>query len=126
MAGNNGLAAATARPAAGGRGVASSAQTPVEASDFSANVGVNDNAILHYDDNPAGQQGGRGGNGQSATPFVSRGGLTFQVDSLSEQESGGGGVMFADILHGVGIYEGNLRLLTGAYSRPGGKLNMLM
>ncbi len=126
-AGNGLAAAATARPATGGRGVASAAQTPVEASDFSANVGVNDNGILHYDDNSAGQQGNGGGEGRNATPFVARGVAAFQVESLSEQESaGGGGVMFADILHGVGIYEGNLRLLTGAYSRPGSKLNMLM
>ena len=127
VAGNGLAAAATARPISGGRGIASATLSPVENSEFSSNIGVNDNAILHYDD-----QGGLDSDGrrrespQSAPSFLARGAFGFQVESLSQDPAAGGGSSFlSDVVHGVGVYENNLRIIAPDQIRPGTSLNQL-
>jgi hypothetical protein len=127
MAGNGLAAAATARPMSGGRGVASAAMSPVETSEFSSNIGVNDNAILHYD-----EEGGLDSDGRrrespsSASPFLARGAFGYQVEDLSQDgTTGDGGTFLSDVLYGVGIYESNLRAVAPGQVRPGATLNQL-
>ncbi len=127
MAGNGLAAAATARPLSGGRGVASATLNSVEASDFSSSVGVNDNSILHYDD-----EGGLDSDGRrresppGASAFLTRGAFGYQVEGLSQESAaGGGGTFLSDVMYGVGVYENNLRIIAPGQIRPGATLNQL-
>lgn len=117
-------AAATARPASGGRNVAS-VGAGVESADFSPQIGVNDNRLWRYDeerqfDLDHGQQ-----EQQRATPFVVRAANGFKVDEAEEAtDSGGTGKVFLDtLLRGIGIYESNMRTTTPGAVRPGSVLN---
>ncbi len=123
LSGSSGLAAAaTARPMSGGRGVAASAQAAVESSNFSSQIGVNDNAILHYDD-----QGGLNADGQrretqqnfstyyGRAPVSDTGGL--------DQNAGGGTLSRVDIQNGIGQYEFAARLAVPGTPRPGARIN---
>lgn len=126
VAGNGLAAAATARPISGGRGVASATLSPVENTDFSSGIGVNDNGILHYDEEKGGldSDGRRRGNPRTVSPYMARGAFGYQVEDLSQQggESQGGSFL-SDVLHGVGIYENNIRIIARSQARPGSTLN---
>ena len=125
LVGNGLAAAATARPMSGGRGVASATLSPVETSEFSANIGVNDYAIVHYDDeNGLDSNGRRRQAPQSAAPFLSGGSFGLKVEDPSQDGgSPGGGALLSDVLYGVGIYENNLRIIAGSQVRSGTTLN---
>ncbi len=125
LVGNGLAAAATARPMSGGRGVASANLSPVETSEFSANVGVNDYAIVHYDDqNGLDADSRRRQAPQSAAPFVGRSSFGLKVEDPSQDsDSDDGGTFLSDVLHGVGVYENNLRIIAGNQARTGTTLN---
>lgn len=118
-------AAATARPASGGRNVAS-VGGGVEGTGFSLQIGVNDNRLWRFDDErqfdlERDQQHQQ----QQATPFIVRSSNGFRVDEAEESaDAGGTGKVFLDmVLRGVGIYESNMRRTTPGAVRPGSVLN---
>ncbi|MCR6632486.1 MAG: hypothetical protein NVV74_21930 [Magnetospirillum sp.] len=117
-------AAATARPASGGRNVAS-VGPGVEGADFSPQIGVNDNRLWRYDEERSFDQERDGHEQEKATPFVMRAAKGFQVEESEDvSESGGAGRVFlAMVLRGIGIYETNMRLTTAGAVRPGSVLN---
>lgn len=118
-------AAATARPASGGRNVAS-VGGGVEGAGFSPQIGVNDNRLWRYDDEQEfdfeGEQQQRR---ESATPFVNRAAGGFKVDQAEEAGDAGvgGRVFLGEVLRGIGVYEYNMRVTTPGAVRPGSVLN---
>lgn len=117
-------AAATARPASGGRNVAS-VGAGVEGAGFSPQIGVNDNRLWRYDDEQEFDFEGEQQRQKSATPFVNRAAGGFKVDLAEEAgESGAGGRVFlGEVLRGIGVYEYNMRVTTPGAVRPGSVLN---
>jgi hypothetical protein len=120
-------AAASARPLSGGRGVAAAAQSEVEETSFSGQIGVNDNSILHTDDgtgfDPDGQ---RRDSPQQGTPFVSRSAFGFSVTDASGDSGATPATSFRDaVAHGVGVYEYNLKVITPSAVKPGSVVNHL-
>jgi len=120
-------AAATARPLSGGRGVAAAAQSPVEESTFAGSVGVNDNSILHHDDDtgfdPNGQ---RRDTPDQGTPFVSHSAFGFQVaDADQSAEAPQQSRFLNEVLRGIGVYEYTLKVIAPNSVRPGSVVNHL-
>ncbi len=119
-------AAATARPVSGGRNVAS-VREAIEESGFSAQIGVNDNAFLRYEDELEFDTRGDGRQPQQGyTPLLYRTQMGFQVEAAEEQSEGGGGKLFlAELMHGVGAYEQTMRVTTPGMVKAGSVLNYL-
>ena len=116
-------AVASARPRSGGRGVAAAAQSEVEESSFSGQIGTNDNSILQNDVgsgfDPNGQ---RRDTPPQADTFMSRAAFGFSVADASG-ESGGS---FRDaVAYGVGVYQYNLRVIAPNTVKPGSVVNHL-
>lgn len=117
-------AAATARPASGGRNVAS-VGAGVESSGFSPQIGVNDNRLWRFDEESQFEREPGQQQQQQATPFVVRASNGFKVEEAEEAtDAGGTGKVFLDtVLRGIGIYELNMRRTTPGAVRPGSVLN---
>lgn len=117
-------AAATARPASGGRNVAS-VGPGVEGTDFSPQIGVNDNRLWRFDEERTFDRERDDQQQQQATPFIIRLSNGFKVDEAEETtDAGGTGKVFLDtVLRGIGIYESNMRRTTPGAVRPGSVLN---
>ena len=123
------FAAASARPFSGGRGIASATQGAVESADFSANINVNDNGILHYDDQgQTDANGQKRESGQQGTPFMSRSAFAFMVDGLDlagDSASGTESTFLSNVVRGLATYENNLRVTNPATVRSGAVMNLL-
>lgn len=123
-------AAATARSASGGRNVASVSRNPLEEAGFSAQVGLNDNAFLRYEDDQGFDVTQDQGDPQrSNTPYMFRMASGFQVDEAEEALDGRGGSgesVFRSLLtSGIGTYEQTMRITTPGTVKPGSVLNYL-
>lgn len=119
-------AAATARPASGGRNVASVSSTAPEEAVFSSQIGVSDNRLLRYDEElDLGFSDHRDSDARG-TPFMSRAASSFQAELADEASGGGSSSLFMDyVMRGVGTYEHNMRVTTPGSVRPGSVLNYL-
>ena len=117
-------AAATARPASGGRNVAS-VGPGVEGAGFSPQIGVNDNRLWRFDEETQFEFEQQSEQQQQATPFIIRASNGFKVEEADEANGGnsGGGVFLDTMLRGIGIYESNMRRTTPGAVRPGSVLN---
>lgn len=122
-----GMAAATAaRPATGGRNVASVSGAPAEEAVFSSQIGVNDNRLFRYDDEMDFGTGGQREPDRRSTPFVARAASGFAAEVAEEATGTSGATMFMDyVVRGVGTYEHNMRVTTPGMVRPGSVLNYL-
>lgn len=119
-------AAATARPASGGRNVASASGGPAEAVGFSSQIGVNDNRLLRYDEELDFGFSEQHEPDRQGTPFMSRLASGFQADLADEAVGGDSSGIFMDyVMRGVGTYEHNMRVTTPGSVRPGSVLNYL-
>ncbi|MGE5547936.1 MAG: hypothetical protein ACM33T_13615 [Solirubrobacterales bacterium] len=121
-------AAATARPVSGGRNVASATGQPLEGSGFSQQIGVNDNALLRYEDDLGFDSGDKGQQQQEAyTPLLSRAAAGFRVDEAEEElnSTAPPRLFLAEVMRGVGVYEHNMRVTTPGTVKPGSVLNFL-
>lgn len=123
-------AAATAHPFSGGRGVASAQQAPVESTNFSTQIGVNDNSILHYDDegslNPDGQRKQSTAR-DTQTPFMARRALAYSAISLdSAQGDNSATTVFSDLMaRGIRGYERTQSLVNSGLTPSGSTINQL-
>lgn len=117
-------AAATARPASGGRNVASVGRG-VEGADFSPQIEINDNRLWRFDEEREFDSDREQNKKEQATPFISRSYNGFKVGETEETaDSGGAGRVFMDtMIRAIGIYEANIRLTTPGAVRPGSVLN---
>lgn len=117
-------AAATARPASGGRNVAS-VGPGVEGAGFSPQIGVNDNRLWRFDEETQFEFEQQSEQQQQATPFIIRASNGFKAEEADEANGGnsGGGVFLDTMLRGIGIYESNMRRTTPGAVRPGSVLN---
>lgn len=119
-------AAATARPASGGRNVASVSGAAAEESVFSSQIGVSDNRLLRYDDELDFGFSEHHQQEQAGTPFMARSASSFQAELADEASGGGSSNLFMDyVTRGVGTYEHNMRVTTPGSVRPGSVLNYL-
>jgi len=124
-------AAATAHPFSGGRGVAAANQAPVESSNFAMSVGVNDNAILHYDDegslNPDGQRRNSNSPRHTQTPFMARRALAYSAISLdSQQGDNAPTTVFSDLMsRGIRGYARSQGLVQTDIAPTGSTINQL-
>ncbi len=124
-------AAATAHPLSGGRGIASASQSPVEASSFSASVNVNDNGILHYDDenglNPDDQRRNGSSPRGTQTPFMARRALAYSAISLdTHQGDNAPTTLFSALLaKGIRGYERSQALAQTVMAPVGSTINQL-
>ena len=119
-------AAATARPASGGRNVASVSGVPAEEAVFSSQIGVNDNRLLRYDEELDFGFSEHHDPDRHGTPFMARAASSFQAE-LADEATGGGasGLFMVYVQRGVGTYEHNMRVTTPGSVRPGSVLNYL-
>jgi hypothetical protein len=116
-------AAATARPASGGRNVASVSGS-VEGAGFNPQIGVNDNRLWRFDEERTFDLERDNQQQERATPFIIRAANGFRVEEAEESADGGGGTVFLDaVLRGVGIYETNMRRTMPGAARPGSVMN---
>jgi len=119
-------AAATARPASGGRNVASVSSTAPEEAVFSSQIGVNDNRLLRYDEELDLSFSEHRDPDAHGTPFMSKAASSFQAELADEATGGGSSSVFMDyVMRGVGTYEHNMRVTTPGSVRPGSVLNYL-
>jgi hypothetical protein len=118
-------AAATARPASGGRNVATSSGAPLESAIFSPQIGINDNRLLRYDEEMRFGADDRREPEQHATPFIIRATNAFKAEEVDEVINGGSGEgsFLGMVMRGVGTYERNMRVTTPGAVRPGSVLN---
>lgn len=118
-------AAATARPLSGGRNVASVTGAPIEETGFSAQIGVNDNRMWRYDEEREFDFDEEKQQQQRATPFIIHSVNGFKVDEAVEAVSAtfGENVFLTEVLHGIGIYENNMRIISPTSVRRGSVLN---
>jgi hypothetical protein len=123
------FAAASARPYSSGRVGSSTSQGPVESSEFSANIGLNDNGIAQSNDNGSTDSDGqRRDSSRQFTPFLTRAAYGYQVEDTDMSSGGalGGDRLFmSDIMRAVGTYETNLRTTNPTTVRPGSVMNVL-
>jgi len=125
-----GIAAATTRVGNGGRNVASTTRADVEKSDFSPQMGVNEESVLRFQQegqlNPDGRRQQQN-QGDGFTPLLARNAYSAGLDS-SEETSGNGTsprLFLNDVLRGVGTYEENMRVTSPAVVKPGSVMNYL-
>lgn len=119
-------AAATARPASGGRNVASVSGAPAEEATFSSQIGVNDNRLLRYDEELEFGFSQQRDPEQQGTPFMAKAASSFQAELADEASGGSSSGLFMDyVMRGVGTYEHNMRVTTPGSVRPGSVLNYL-
>lgn len=123
-------AAATAHSFGGARGVASAQQSPIEATNMAAYIGINDNSILRYEDegglNPDGR--GKKSNQQSTqTPYMSRGALGFAAGALEAQSNATPiDMAFGDyVSRSIHGYERAQNLINSAWAPQGSSINQL-
>jgi hypothetical protein len=118
-------AAATARPASGGRNVANSAGAPLEGAVFSPQIGVNDNRLTRYDEEMSFGSDSHQQPEQRGTPFIIRASSAFKAEEVDEAINSGGeeGGFLDMVMRGVGTYERNMRVTTPGSVRPGSVLN---
>lgn len=119
-------AAATARPASGGRNVASVSGGPAEAAGFSTQIGVSDNRLLRYDEELDFGFSEHRDPDRQGTPFMARSASSFRAELADEATGGESASVFMDyVMRGVGTYEHNMRVTTPGSVRPGSVLNYL-
>lgn len=121
-------AAATVHAFGGARGIASAQQSPIESSNPAAYIGVNDNSILHYEDegglNPDGQ-GKQSYKQGPQTPYMSRNALVFMAGSL-EATNGEAAPMpvFGDyVMRSIQGYERTQNLVNSPWVPQGSSIN---
>jgi hypothetical protein len=125
-----GVAAATSRVGHGGRNVASTSRLDVERSDFSPQMGVNEESILRFQQengqlNPDGRRQSQSQR-DGFTPLLNRGSLGFEAEAAAEQTADGAPKLFlTDVLRGVSSYEENIRVTTPGTAKPGSVMNYL-
>lgn len=119
-------AAATARPASGGRNVASATGGPVESVNFAPQTGVQDNRILRYDEEFDFDFNDESAPQHQGTPFVIRQASAFSAESVEDQrEAESPRTFLGMVLRGVGAYESNMRVTAPGSVRPGSVMNYL-
>jgi hypothetical protein len=123
-------AAASSRVGTGGRNVASVTQHRVEDLSFAPNIGVNEESILHYNDQSQSESGGgrrrKEEHGGHFTPLISRGAFGFKVDEAEEANAGSDHEVFlTDVMRGIGTYESNMRTTSPVTVKPGSVLNYM-
>jgi len=124
-------AAATAHPFSGGRGVAAANQSPVEALNFSTQINVNDNGIVHYDDegglNPDGQRRRSPASQGTQTPFMARRSLAYAAISMdTAQGDNSATTVFSDLMaRGIRGYERTQGLVQADLAPTGSTINQL-
>lgn len=124
-------AAASSRVGTGGRNVASVTQHRVEGMSFAPNIGVNEESILHYNDQSQFEDGGSGRRrkeerGGQFTPLISRGAFGYMVDEAEEATTANDPQVFlTDVMRGIGTYESNMRATSPVTVRPGSVLNYM-
>ncbi len=118
-------AAATARPASGGRNVATTHGAPLESAIFSPQIGINDNRLLRYEEEMRFGADDRREPEQRGTPFIIRASSAFKAEEVDEVINGGSGEgsFLSMVMRGVGTYERNMRVTTPGSVRPGSVLN---
>ena len=123
-------AAATAHLFSGGRGVAAAAQSPVESAYYSTQAGVNDNSIVHYDDegnlDPDGQRR-ESAQQDTQTDFMARRALSFAALIMDPAQGEGSSTnLFSDMLaRGIRGYERVQGLVNSGMARTGSTINQL-
>lgn len=124
---SSGLVAASARPASGGRNVASVSRDPLGEAEFSAQLGINDNSILLYDEERAETEQRKKRQEKRGTPFMVRAAWGFTVEEIDDtlDHKGPAKIFLAILLHGIETYESNMRLTTPGAVRPGSVVNYL-
>jgi hypothetical protein len=124
-------AAASSRVGTGGRNVASVSQYRVEDLSFAPNIGVNEESMLHYQDQSKFEGGGGGRKrqeerGTQFTPLITRGAFGFKVEEAEEATLAGEAPVFlTDVMRGVGTYESNMRATSPITVRPGSVMNYM-
>ena len=128
-------AAATAHPFSGGRGISSAQQAPVEAASFAPQTGVNDNSILHYQDDG----GGLNPDGRrkesfartTQTPQMARNAAAFTAAELESDRANAAAMpvnptLFANMVEqGIHGYERAQNLVGSYLVRAGSQINQL-
>ncbi len=121
----SGSAAATARPASGGRGVATENPIAVEMAGFTTQIGVGDHSLVYDDQANIDANARRRAKADPANnAFLNR--LANAFHAISEVGDGGTHppVFLRDVLHGVMQYEHSQRVIRGD-ARPGSTYNHL-
>lgn len=117
-------AAATGRPASGGRNIANASGQPLEAAGFAENIGINDNRLLRYDEDLHFDFDDQSEPEQRGTPFIIRAASGFKAEAVDEgHSSDGGGVFLAMVVRGIGTYEHNMQVTAPGAVRPGSVMN---
>ena len=118
-------AAATARPASGGRNVASVNSGPLEGVGFSPNIGINDNRLLRYDEETRFDFEGESEPEQRGTPFIIRASSGFKAELADEATADTGHAFLNLVMRGVSIYEYTMQVTRPGAVRPGSVMNYL-
>lgn len=118
-------AAATARPASGGRNVASVTGAPLEGAGFSPHIGINDNRLVRYDEDLHFDFDEGAEPEQQGTPFIIRASNGFKVEAADETSENSGGAFLDMLTRGVGTYENTMRVTRPGAVRPGSVMNYL-
>jgi hypothetical protein len=126
-----GIAAATAgRLVSGGRNVASSSRAEIESLNLGAQIGVNDESLLRFHEDPQLNPDGkrrRDSRDGSFTPLTSRGAPSLRFETPDEADDAGDFRLFlTDVLRGVGTYEANMRITAPGTVKPGAVMNYLL
>ncbi len=119
------VAAATARPASGGRNVASS-RDPLEEVGFSAQVGISDNKLWRYDEETQFDADGESNPQNRDRPFfIMPLRPVFMAETVEEagELAGSERVFLSAVLRGIGVYEAYMRITTPGGVRTGSVLN---
>ena len=122
-------AAASAQLFSGGKGSASQTQAPVEAGSYSSQAGVNDNNIVHYNDQrgfDGNNQRQQNGSRDTETLFMSRQALSFAALMLEESPADGSSSAFNDLLtRGLSGYARAHMLVDNGLAPLGSTVNQL-
>jgi hypothetical protein len=119
-----GVAAATSRVGSG-RNVAS-AGSSVESAGFSPQVGINDNNILHYDQEwDSNGERRRREDAWGTTPLTRKASFGFAVEYGADSAEAGGARPFNEVLRGVSSYEATQRMTSPGTVKPGSVINSL-
>lgn len=117
-------AAATGRPASGGRNIANATGQPLEATGFAGNIGISDNRLLRYDEDLHFDFEDNSEPEQRGTPFIIRAAAGFKAEAVDEGLADDtGGAFLAMVVRGVGTYEHNMRVTAPGAVRPGSVMN---
>jgi hypothetical protein len=119
------VAAATARPASGGRNVASSRDL-LEEVGFSTQVGINDSKLWRYDEETQFDADDESPSKRRERPFFTlpaRPAFVAETVEAAGEAASSERVFLSAVLRGIGVYEAHMRIITPGGIRAGSVLN---